>query len=169
MKTKPGSNRSRKSSSAGCGRTPTCSASICSTFPKLPQSAVANGRLFANRVEALSFFPQGQTVAEVGTQAGWYAERMIGTIKPRELHLFDLDFDLLQTERPEIAQRPEVTLHEGDSSQKLAALPDKYFDLIYIDGDHEIVGVIKDTNVALEKVRDDGIWSSTTTRRTSWN
>ena len=124
---------------------------------KLPQSAVANGRLFANRVEALNFFPQGQTVAEVGTQAGWYAERMIDTIKPRELHLFDLDFHLLQTERPEIAKRPEVTLHEGDSSQKLAALPDKYFDLIYIDGDHEIVGVIKDTNVALEKVRDDGI------------
>ena len=124
---------------------------------RLTQVAVKDARLFADRVEALQFFPTGERVAEVGTQAGWYAQRIVDTLAPKELHLFDLDFGLLHAERPELAARANVTIHAGDSSQMLSKLPDQYFDWIYVDGDHNIDGVKRDTAVAVRKVKHDGI------------
>lgn len=124
---------------------------------RLTQSAVKDGRLYANRVEALDLFEKGLLVAEVGTQAGWYAEKMTEIIQPKELHLFDLDFALLEAERPHLAASSSVFLHRGDSSTTLAELPDEYFDFIYIDGDHELEGVRRDARVAVKKVKQDGI------------
>jgi predicted O-methyltransferase YrrM len=124
---------------------------------KLTQAAVNDARLFADRIEALQYFPKGGRVAEVGTQAGWYAQRMVETLAPHELHLFDLDFSLLEAERPELASRSEVSLHKGDSSEMLNRLPDGYFDWIYIDGDHNIDGVRRDAAIAVRKVRPNGV------------
>lgn len=124
---------------------------------RLSQAAVNDGRLFADRVEALQFFDRGGRVAEVGTQAGWYAQRILDCVAPDELHLFDLDFGLLQKERPELAACHNVTIHKGDSSDMLARLPDFYFDWIYVDGDHNIAGVKRDAAVAVRKIRQDGI------------
>jgi hypothetical protein len=124
---------------------------------RLPQAAVNDARLYADRVEALRYFPKGGRVAEVGTLAGWYAEKIFKEVVPSELHLFDLDFKLLTVERPEISQRSNIMLHQGDSSKKLAMLPDGYFDWIYIDGDHELEGVRKDAAVAVHKIKLDGI------------
>lgn len=123
---------------------------------RLTQQAVKNGRLFADRVEALQYFPKGGCVAEIGTQAGWYAEKMLDIIQPRELHLFDLDFSMMDVDRPDIRRRANVTVHQGDSSTLLSALPDAYFDFIYVDGDHELPGVIKDAEVAVRKLKPDG-------------
>jgi protein-L-isoaspartate O-methyltransferase len=124
---------------------------------RLTQAAVKDARLFADRVEALQFFQQGQTVAELGTQAGWYAQRIVETLAPRELHLFDLDFGLLEAEREELSRLETVTLHKGDSAEMLGGLPDQYFDWIYVDGDHNIDGVKRDASVAVRKVKQDGI------------
>lgn len=124
---------------------------------KLTQASVNDARLFADRVEALKFFPRGGRVAEVGTQAGWYAQRMVEMLAPDELHLFDLDFSLLEKDRPELGRLSEVTLHTGDSSEMLGRFPDQYFDWIYVDGDHNIEGVKRDSAVAVKKVKADGI------------
>jgi ubiquinone/menaquinone biosynthesis C-methylase UbiE len=124
---------------------------------RLAQTAVNDARLYADRFEALRYFSKGGRVAEVGTQAGWYAEKISETVAPDELHLFDLDFELLKLERPEFSRRPNITLHQGDSSKKLAMLPDNYFDWIYIDGDHALEGVRKDAAVAVRKIKMNGI------------
>ena len=124
---------------------------------KLTQVAVQDARLFADRVEALQYFGNSERVAEVGTQAGWYAQRILEALAPTELHLFDLDFALLEAERPALLARSDITTHTGDSSYMLSRLPDQYFDWIYIDGDHNIEGVKRDTNVAIRKVKQDGI------------
>jgi protein-L-isoaspartate O-methyltransferase len=124
---------------------------------KLTQGAVNDARLFADRVEALQYFAKGGRVAEVGTQAGWYAQRIVETLAPNELHLFDLDFRLLEAERAALAELNEVTMHTGDSSKMLDRLPDAYFDWIYVDGDHNIDGVKRDAAVAVHKVKQDGI------------
>jgi predicted O-methyltransferase YrrM len=125
--------------------------------PRIPQSAVSTARVFANRVAALAALPSGGAVAEVGTQAGWFAEQIMAKLAPRELHLFDLEFDTLRGARPALCETPNVRLHLGDSSTELAKLPDKHFDWIYIDGDHVIEGVRRDANVAVSKIKDDGI------------
>lgn len=124
---------------------------------KLEQASVEGARLFADRVEALSVLPRGGCVAEVGTQAGWFAERIIDRIKPRELHLFDLTFALMDEQRPELRARDEVVVHQGDSSERLSLLPDRHFDWIYVDGDHSHEGVERDTAVAVAKIKQEGI------------
>jgi len=124
---------------------------------KLEQSAVEGAILFSDRVEALRALPAGGCVAEVGTQAGWFAERIIDRLKPRELHLFDLAFGLMDEQRPEIRSRLEVFVHQGDSAETLALLPDAHFDWIYVDGDHSHAGVARDAAVAIHKIKQDGI------------
>lgn len=125
--------------------------------PKLEQSAVEGATLYADRVEAMKSLPRGGCVAEVGTQTGWFAERIVDHLRPRELHLFDLSFDLLDAQRPALRARPEVVIHHGDSSQQLALLPDGHFDWIYVDGDHGLEGVKRDAAVAVHKIKRDGI------------
>lgn len=124
---------------------------------KIDQSSVDGAVLFSDRVEALRALPKGGCVAEVGTQTGWFAERIVDRIKPRELHLFDLTFELMDEQRPELRARSDVFIHQGNSSDMLAAIPDGHFDWIYIDGDHSHAGVERDTAVAVNKIRHDGI------------
>ena len=125
--------------------------------PKVPGNAVESARVFGSRFDALDILPKGGTVAEVGTQAGLFAERILSTLLPETLHLFDLEWDTLSRERPGVAKHPRVELHLGDSSTELARFQDSSFDLIYIDGDHTLSGVRKDTEVALNKIKPDGV------------
>ena len=114
-------------------------------------------RVFASRFDALDTLPRNGVVAEVGTQAGLFAERILLATTPASLHLFDVEFDTLRQERPAVADDSRVTLHLGDSSSELSCCPDASFDWIYIDGDHALDGVRKDTAVAIAKVKPGGI------------
>ena len=125
--------------------------------PKVPGGAVQNALVFGSRFEALDALPKTGIIAEVGTQAGLFAEKILTTSMPSALHLFDIEFDTLRRERPKVATHPQVHLHLGDSSTELARLPNASFDWIYIDGDHAIEGVRKDTNVALTKLKRSGV------------
>lgn len=125
--------------------------------PKPPHAAVRDGRLFGSRSDALDVLPKGGVVAEVGTQTGFFAERILATSRPAALHLFDLEFDTLRRERPAVASDSRVQLHLGDSSAELAGLADGSFDWIYIDGDHTFEGVRRDTEVAIRKLKPDGV------------
>jgi methyltransferase family protein len=50
-----------------------------------------------------------------------------------------------------------IVLRKGDSSIVLSdEFPDGYFDVIYIDGDHTLEGVEKDSRQAVQKVKRDG-------------
>lgn len=124
---------------------------------RIPQAAVSGAQVFAKRTAALAALPAHGVVAELGTQAGWFAEQVVAQLAPRELHLFDLEFDTLRGARAPLAAQANVRLHVGDSSTELAKLPDHYFDWIYIDGDHSLEGVRRDAAVAMAKIRPDGI------------
>jgi hypothetical protein len=71
--------------------------------------------------------------------------------------VFDLEFETLRRHRPQLEADPRIELHEGDSSTLLDSLEDKSLDIIYIDGDHSEAGVMRDTAVALQKLRSSGV------------
>lgn len=131
--------------------------------PRLQNCHVKNCRLVESRVKMLEYLPKNSVVAEVGTQYGQFAAKILAITQPQKLHLIDYNFDLLKAE---INQKPPlqagiengtVELHEGDSSTMLALFPEEYFDWIYIDADHAYEGVCKDIERGHTKVKSDGM------------
>jgi hypothetical protein len=129
-------------------------------FPPLPaltQEHVEGCTLLVNRDEMLNRLPKGGIGAEIGTQEGLFAEKMLAVVQPQRLHLFEIDDGPLRARRTDLLSRPGVELHLGDSSTLLASFPDDHFDWIYIDGDHSYEGVCRDIRVARTKVKPGGL------------
>lgn len=122
--------------------------------PEISQEALTGARLMANRTQLVHEMGTGGVVAEVGTQQGIFADFILQTSKPDELHLFDIDFGPYHEMHREDDDR--VVLHEGDSSVVLSTFPVDYFDWIYIDGDHSYDGVKADAEIALTRVKPGG-------------
>jgi hypothetical protein len=133
--------------------------------PILQDCHVKNCRLVESRVKMLEYLPKDSVVAEVGTQYGRFAEKIISIAKPQKLHLIDYSFDSF---KEEVSQKEKnifqegiengnIELHEGDSSTILSSFPDGYFDWIYIDADHAYEGVCKDIQQGYTKVKPDGM------------
>ena len=120
------------------------------------QSLLSGCTLLSDREQILHRLPKGGVGAEVGTQEGYFAEKMITICEPVELHLFDLSFEPLLA-RGVIETTGRAELHEGDSSTMLAKFPEEYFDWIYIDGDHSFSGALRDIAVAKTRVKRGGI------------
>ena len=133
--------------------------------PILQNCHVKNCRLVESRVKMLEYLPKNSVVAEVGTQYGRFAEKIISIAKPKKLHLIDYNFDLFKAEVSQAQkiifqegiENGTIELHEGDSSTILASFPDEYFDWIYIDADHAYEGVCKDIDRGYTKVKSDGM------------
>lgn len=107
-------------------------------------------QLYADRADMATELLTGK-VAEVGTYLGGFARHLL--LEASELHLFDRDLSRIG----DLASEPGVVLHQGDSAQQLAALPDRYFDGIYVDADHSLAGVARDAKVAAAKVAPGGV------------
>ncbi len=125
--------------------------------PPLSEWHLKNSRVLPSRDRILELMPRGGVCAEVGTQTGDFARRILNILKPARLHIFDIDFTPFDRAGFQAAlAEGTVELHQGDSSSRLAALPDRSFDFIYIDGDHAYEGVAKDLAEAARKIKDDG-------------
>jgi SAM-dependent methyltransferase len=125
--------------------------------PPLTTKHLKHSRIVPSREETLSLMPQRGVCAEIGTQTGYFAKKIIENMHPQKLHIYDIDFSAFDIEyfRPHI-NSGIVELHEGDSSTLLSIAPDGYFDFIYIDGDHTYPGVAKDLEQARQKMKPDG-------------
>lgn len=142
--------------------------------PEVPSSLLTACRVVSNRYELLNYLPKGGVVAEVGTDQGAFAARIMDTCAPSSLHLFELDLARLKPENvSEAVNEGRCHLVAGDSATNLQRYPHDYFDWIYIDGDHSYEGVKRDTEAAAPRVKPGGylvfndynVWSVTSMRR----
>jgi predicted O-methyltransferase YrrM len=140
----------------------------------LPQALVADCRFMADRYEMLKRLPKGAVCAEVGTDRGDFARRILDDCAPAHLHVFELDVSRIDPKNLTDAVREgRASIHEGDSAASLAALEDACFDWVYIDADHSLAGVRRDIAAALPRLKPGGllvfndycVWSVSSMRR----
>ena len=125
--------------------------------PELTLDSLTNSRIIPSRDHILQYAPKGGVCAEVGTQTGAFAQKILTELEPLKLHLFDLDFTPFdETSFLDGINSGTVKLHEGDSAALLSKFPDKSFDFIYIDGDHSYEGCQRDLQQADLKIKDGG-------------
>ena len=80
--------------------------------------------------------------------------------KPKKLHLIDFQKKVNELANKKVSAEIASGIIEtslGDSSTVLSKFPDKYFDWIYIDGDHNYEGVKKDLEVTRLKIKPEGL------------
>jgi len=121
---------------------------------------IGSCRLVPNREAMLDLLPKHSVCAEVGIWRGDFSERILRTVRPERLHLIDIDPAAVAAAGArfptEIADGT-VRLHQGDSAPTLRAMPERYFDWIYIDGDHTREGARRDLEAARERLKPGGL------------
>jgi len=126
----------------------------------LQDKHLRNCRFVANRDVMLEHMPKHATCGEVGIWKCDYSKKIMKTTEPAKLHLIDIDAAAIEcanrTFGREIASG-RVAAHLGDSAAVLASMPDRYFDWIYIDGDHSYEGVKRDLAAAHPKLKEGAL------------
>ena len=139
---------------------------------------VAGAVLYADRSAALVHHPRRGMIAEIGVGYGDFSEELLTSLQPLEFHAFDLfpwqpDYVLWGRPAWETLQgkshheffldrfatsidNGQSFVHMGDSVETLADIPDQYFDMIYVDGDHSLEGVSRDAVAAARTLKPDG-------------
>jgi predicted O-methyltransferase YrrM len=147
-------------------------------YPDLQARHVEGAKLFASRADLIrSLAPDmsGKAIAEVGVAFGDFSEVLLRELNPAHFVAFDL-FNIhvwpsIWGKKPSDTfggkTHPEfyrerfsshnITLEPGMSWETLPTYPDGFFDLIYVDADHEYQGVHRDAEIAARKIKLDGI------------
>ena len=124
---------------------------------ELPQALLDNCRLVQNRLEMVKLLPKNCVIAEIGTDRGIFAKHMLTHCAPAHLHIFELDVSRIdEANLADGKAKGIVTIHEGDSAERMSAMDDGMFDWIYIDGDHFYEGVKRDIHAAVPKLKEGG-------------
>lgn len=134
-----------------------------------------SGKQFETRHDMLSLVPHHGVVAEIGVFEGQFSKAIFDVCQPKELVLIDIwalgpmtsgDVDgnnkkiydgeeLERTARDRMGALGGVRMIKSPSSV-LATFPAKYFDMIYIDGDHSYEGVMLDLVNSARAIKDGG-------------
>ena len=128
--------------------------------PALAAEKLADCTMLPNRYDLLDKVAQGGVMAEIGVDTGDFSLEILTRLNPDKLHLFDIDISRLVN--PAMLEHlgdgtDRVQTHLGDSSTNVLAMPDSYFDMVYIDGDHAYEGAMKDVMAVLPKMKPNGV------------
>jgi hypothetical protein len=133
------------------------------------------------REALLQILPKESVGAEIGVWRGDFSERILKTVRPRELHLIDpwafqpqypnrwyggqlaagqAEMDAVYKEVcSRFAGNPVIKIHRRFSRELQEIFPQKSLDWIYIDGDHSKDAVKLDVYLALDVVKPGGLIS----------
>lgn len=119
--------------------------------------------------------PKGGNVIELGVYKSHNAKRIYSIIKPTHLYLVDLFCDqpgpcnlqrdeamwIMCKERAiEWADSTDnITLYCEDFDKVCLLFPDGFFDIVYLDGNHDYESVVKDLNLWYPKVKKGGYFA----------
>lgn len=147
------------------------------------RKAAKRYRRFVNRnkdprVPFLRQMPKRTVCAEIGVWKGEFSEQILRITSPKLLHLIDpwefqsefsdrmyggavaknqRDMDLIYEKvKQRLGSRRNVLVNRGKSEDVLTALPDDYFDWVYVDGNHSYDYVLNDLEACLRKVKTGG-------------
>ena len=116
---------------------------------------------------------EDKVVAEIGVWKGYFARRMADR-NPAELHLIDIwkhidagtgNWHDQVTKNPEgnmesarvlTEHARDVRFHQGESLRVVQTMPDNYFDMIYVDGNHYYNGCLGDITEWWKKLKPGG-------------
>lgn len=122
---------------------------------EIPTRLVSHAKLYANRYEAIKkSVRKNSRILEVGTQTGGFAAYMLKELRPAELHVIDINYDLFDAS---IDGAGILTKHHGYSSEIMAGMAADSFDMAYIDASHDYKDVLADLKNSLRIVRADGL------------
>jgi hypothetical protein len=127
--------------------------------PELPQLKLDGCEVIQSRLSLLDRLPKGGVIAELGAQTGEFSHTIMEHCAPSMLHLLGVDGDQLTHTgvRAELsAHPPRIKPHFGDAQVSLAKFPDNFFDIVYINGDHDYDAVQRDIAMAAPKVKPSG-------------
>src|SRR4051812_48080942 len=132
--------------------------------PYLEPRHIQACRLLPTREDLLAVLPRGGVAAEVGVADGRFTQKILQFADVRALYLIDAwscdryGPGLSEVKRKfaaEIAAR-KVILRQGNSTEVLAALPDCYFDWIYIDTSHMFDLTLQELRLSARKLKATG-------------
>jgi hypothetical protein len=148
-------------------------------FPALEQRHLPDARLFADRISLIACLTsaRGGVVAEIGVGNGDFSRTLLDELQPSQffaldtfdLHLIPMAWGIptgelllgkshLEFYRNRFSSLGDrIVIRQGLSDESLETLPDKYFDLIYIDAAHDYDHVRRDADLSRQKLKDEGI------------
>lgn len=109
----------------------------------------------------LEMMPKNAVCAEIGVDQGVFSRQILEVTEPRKLHLIDPWAEphhginhskVLETFDDRIASG-QVEVHRGRSQDLYDRFPDRYFDWIYVDGNHKYKSVKQDLDRYYPKVK----------------
>lgn len=128
---------------------------------------------YKNREEFYTAVQKGGKIAEIGVLAGDNAVQILQIAKPQNLWLIDCwnqqigsyendptnntDFECVyQSVVKRFSENPEVSIVRKYSLEALNLFEDNWFDLVYIDANHNYQACLDDINAYWKKVKKGG-------------
>lgn len=123
----------------------------------LTEKHLKNSRVVSNRVELLKSLPKKGIVAEIGVEYGIFSKEILQITHPKKLILIDnnLTEKLKKNLRTKLFIPAQFILN--DSVRALKALPNEYFDWVYIDTFHDYHQTKRELNASKYKVKKGGL------------
>ena len=120
--------------------------------------------LIYGRKFLLDMMPQNSVCLEIGVSEGRFTEEILTVVKPKKLHLVDPwesephihYYEKVYAKFRGQIEAGQVEIHRGKSKDVSENFPDRYFDWIYIDGNHSYKGVHRDLQLYYPKVKRYG-------------
>lgn len=136
----------------------------CSSSKHVPDEGADVIEIVYGREFLLEMMPKNSVCLEIGVSEGFFTEEILAVVEPKKLHMVDPwesephihHYEKVRAKFKDRIESGQVEIHRGKSQDLSHQFPDKYFDWIYIDGNHSYKSVRSDLELYYPKVKRYG-------------